>query len=206
MNELVDTVHGAVHDADAASAPATGEHRQVVDVGQSLTLLETKFNNLRMALASELGVSKAKLGDHAQTSKQLLDHSTELVRSVISQREELSRLTTDIRDLESTIRALRDNLHSFDSDMASLSDVVDHLHQSHADLTESHHDVKHQLGQVRKNTKASVSSSKRSAPAARSQRWLVIILIIETLGAAAFLFSKRNSSRASFKAYGSKFG
>ena len=135
MNDLVEGVQGAVRDADAATG--SGGNRQVVDVGQSLTLLESKFANLRLALAHELGSSKMKINSHTESSKQLMERSTELVRTIINQRQELMRMSTDIRELDSSIRALRDGLHMFDSEMATMADMIEHLHQSHSDLTTS---------------------------------------------------------------------
>lgn len=189
MNELVDSVKEAVHDADAAV-----DKRQVVDLGQSLQLLETKFSGLRAALAHELGASSAGIAGHADVSRQLSEKSTELVQSIIAQREELRKLSGDIRETESAIRALREGLETFDREMAGLHHTSTDLHNAHGELQAMHDDAKNRIQFLASRPIASSSN-----------KLLFAIVFIEIAAIVVYVVVKRPGRTTAHKMYG-KFG
>lgn len=193
MHDLVDSVKDAVRDADAAV-----DKKQVVDLGQSLHLLEAKFSGLRAALAHELGASKDKAVSHAAVSRDLMEKSTELVRGVVSQREELTRLSGDLRELDSAIRAIREGLHTFEREMADLNNMMSDVHRTHHELSASNEEIKSRIDSV-------VKESTRLIKPSTSQRWLVVAIIVELCAFTAFIYLKRFGRFTSHKAYG-KFG
>lgn len=193
MHELMDSVKDAVRDADAAV-----DKRQVVDLGQSLHLLETKFSGLRSALSHELGASKEQIKSQSTVSKQLMDKSSDLVRGIVAQREELSRLSSDIREMESTIRALREGLHTFDREMADLNSILSEVHQTHHELSTSHDEIKSRV----KTVIDVASTANKPSP---THRFLVIAVVVELCAFVIFIYFKRSSRSAAHKAYG-KFG
>lgn len=184
MNELVDTVKQAVTEADKASL----DKKQVVDIGQSLTLLETKFSNLRSALAAELGVSKGKIAGTSQVSKQLMDRSSELVRSVVSQREEIAKLSTDIRQLDDVLRTLKDGLLTFEHDVKDLGTSIHDLHSGTRDLGYSHDEIKGRIHSIVDDGKHVINKNDNN----KSHRFVVIVIVIE-LFLFAFIVYKRIS-------------
>lgn len=193
MNELVDSVKDAVRDADAAA-----NKKQVVDLGQSLSLLEGKFTGLRAALAQELGVSKGKLTSHSTVSRELMDKSTDLVKGVVSQREELRRLSGDLKETDSAIRALREGLSTFEKEMANLNRIMGDVHETHNELSSSHDEIRNRVSNI-----VQVSGQQAATPA--SHRVLYIVLAFEMVAFCAFCYFKRPGRPSVHKSYG-KFG
>lgn len=193
MYELMDSVKDAVRDADAAV-----DKRQVVDLGQSLSLLETKFSGLRAALSHELGASKDKIKSQSTVARELMDTSADLVRGIVAQRQELSRLAGDIREMESAIRALREGLHTFDREMTDLNSILSDVHQIHHELSASHDEIRSRVKSVVKDGSAAYKPSP-------THRYLVIAVVVELGAFVLFIFLKRSSRSAAHKAYG-KFG
>lgn len=195
MDDLVGSVKEAVKNADAAA-----DKHQVVDLGQSLHLLEAKFSGLRAALAEELGASKEKLSSHSASAQQLMERSTELVRSVVAQRDDLKKLSSDMREIDSAIRAIREGLDTFDREMDLLNKVASEVHDTHEEISMSH-------DRLRSRVSRFASDGLRKASAQNPiARWLLIISVLEIIFVGIFLFLKRSASRPGMrKAYG-KFG
>lgn len=136
-----------MHDAEAAS-----KKREVLDLGQSLHLLETKFSGLRAALQAEMGAKSSKFVSHANVAKDLMDRSGELAKSIVSQREELRKLSGDITEVDSAIRALREGLTSFERDAAELSKLMGQLHVSHSELRSAHEEARSSVREMMADT------------------------------------------------------
>lgn len=193
MNEMVDSVKEAVREADAA-----GDKKEVVDLGQSLSLLESKFSGLRAALAQELGVSAEKMAGQTTTARELMEKSTELVKSVVSQREELRRLSTDLRETDSAIRALREGLDKFEREMSNLNRIMGDVHQSQNEISASHDEIK---GRV-----SAVIQGHGKASRVSSWHWMMYVLLVgEMVAFGAFCYLKRPGRATVHKVYG-KFG
>lgn len=193
MNDLVDSVKGAVKDADAAT-----DRRQVVDLGQSLHLLETKFSGLRNALAEELGASKHKLSSQSTAASDIMDRSTDLVKGVISQREELRQLASDLRETDSAIRALKDSLHNFDEEMKDLNDIMGDVHHKHVSISNSNDRLKYRLGAVTHEYRA----GKRLPLLHKA---LIALIFVEAIAIVVFIYLKLAGRPSARKPYG-KFG
>lgn len=195
MDDLVGSVKDAVKDVDAAA-----DKNQVVDLGQSLHLLETKFSTLRAALAEEFGVSKEKLHAHTTSANTLLDKSTELVRTVVDQREDLKKLSGDMKEIDSAIRALQEGLRTFDREVSQLNRLISDVHDTHREITSTHDQIRSRMNIF------AVDSLRRSRNQIPAARWLLIISIVEIAVVAGYIFYKRSPSRpGARKAYG-KFG
>lgn len=192
MNDLVDSVKDAVHDAEAAAG-----RKQVIDLGQSLHMMETKFSGLRAALMQELGASASRMTSHAGLSNDLLDRTAKLVKSIVKQRDELRRLSGDVREVDSAIRALREGLNTFENEVNDLKKVMGELHVSHNELSTTHADAKHRLKTIMDNHKKNSTSMLH--------RFMYVLLFLEVVGFAVFLFLKRPGRAMAHKAYG-KFG
>lgn len=194
MDDLVGSVKDAVKNADSAA-----DKRQVVDLGQSLHLLESKFSGLRAALAEELGVSKEKMSSHSATAQQLMDKSTELVRSVVSQRDELKRLSGDMREIDSAIRSLREGLETFNREMTLLNKIAGEVHDTHGEVSSSHDRLRSRVNLLAFD---SLRKARQKNPVAL---WLVTIAIVEVVIIAVIYFKQSSSRPGMRKAYG-KFG
>lgn len=193
MNEFVDSVKDAVKEAESAN-----NKREVVDLGQSLHLLESKFASLRSALSQELGAKSSKLVSHSGASKELMDQSTDLVRGVVSQREELRRLSSDVKEVDSAVRALRAGLDNFEKDVAELGKVMSDLHVSHNELTATHDETKERMREV-------IADRNDKHMRGGGHGFLVFALLVEIVIFVAFLYFKRPGGALAHKAYG-KFG
>lgn len=193
MDDLVDSVKNAVHDADSV-----GHKREVVDLGQTLHLLETKFAGLRTALEAELGTKADKFSSHHAVAKDLMDRSSELVQGIVTQREELRKLQADIKEIDSAVRAIKEGMVTFERDSAELSKIMSEVHESHNDITEQHSDTKHAMNNLFESTKQSKGGM------GPSMFWY-ILLMAEVAIFVLFLYLKRPASSMAHKAYG-KFG
>ncbi|KAI0558345.1 hypothetical protein FGB62_216g025 [Gracilaria domingensis] len=192
MNEFVDTVRHAVDDAEAAS-----KKRDVVDLGQSLSMLEAKFSSLRSALAHELGARAPQFASNNEVAKQIMDKSSGLVQGVVSQREELRRLSSDVKEVDSAIRALREGLTTFEKDVGELHRVIADLHVSHNEMSLLHDDTKEKVKEV-------VADAHQMART--STHWILYLVIILELGAfVGYMYFKKSGGTLAHKAYG-KFG
>lgn len=194
MDDLVDTVKQAVHNVETA-----GEKKEVVDLGQSLHLLETKFAGLRAALSAELGAKASKFTSHEQVSKDLMARSSDLVRGIVEQREELKKLAGDVKEVDSAIRAFREGLLDFERDAAELAKIVSDLHASHKELHAAHQEARTSVKEMitdphyNKNIKGG------------KHGMFYVLLLVEIAVFVAFLYFKRPGSAAAHKAYG-KYG
>lgn len=194
MDELVDSVREAVHEAEAA-----GARKEVVDLGQSLSLLETKFAGLRAALSAELGAKSKKFSSNADVAKELMDRSSELVRVIVDQRNELKQLSGDIKQVDSAIRAFKEGLMNFERDAAELSKIVSSLHVSQNELRSSHEEARTTVTEL-------VEDQKNIAKAGSGRHILFYaLLMIEIALFVGFLYLKRPGSAMTHKAYG-KYG
>ncbi|CAN8064793.1 unnamed protein product [Agarophyton chilense] len=192
MNEFADTMRHAVDDAEAAN-----KKKDVVDLGQSLNLLETKFASLRSALAHELGARSPQFESNNQVAKQIMDKSSGLVQGVVSQREELRRLSSDIKEVDSAIRALREGLTTFEKDVGELHRVIADLHVSHNEMSSVHDETKEKLKEV-------VADAHHIART--GTHWVLYLIIILELGVfVGYLYYKKPVGTLAHKAYG-KFG
>ena len=192
MKDMVHAVEGAVHDAEAAKS-----NREVVDLGQSLHLLETKFSGLREALAQELGAKSSKMHSHSGVARELMDQSTDLVKGIVNQREELRRLSSDVKEVDSAIRALREGLNTFEKDVNDLNRLAGDLHVSHNELSVTHEEARDRVREVIVDVEGSKNSS--------SHGLLYAAILIEFAVFVGFLYFKRPGGALAHKAYG-KFG
>lgn len=192
MKELVDSVHQAVGEADAAS-----KNKKIVDLNHSLSLLESKFAGLRAALSKELGAKAQTMTGHSESSKELMNKSSELVQRVIAQRKELSTLASDIAQIDSAVRAIRESLSVFEKDAKDLEGLVTDLHRHHEEMSLWNKDAKMAVTEI--------SSKQRAGKISKSHMFLSIAIIAEVVAFVGFLYFKSNGSAAAHKAYG-KFG
>lgn len=192
MNDLVDSVNTAVHDAEAA-----GKKREVVDLGQSLNLLESKFAGLRQALRQEMGAKSSKLESHTVVAQELMDKSNELIRNIVKQRDDLRKLVGDVKEVDSAVRALREGLTNFEKDAAELSRVMGDLHVSHNDLQSAHEEAHSSVKELMADSHEVVSKSTHGL--------FYVVLLIEIASLVAFVYFKRPGGHVAHKAYG-KFG
>lgn len=193
MDDLVDSVKEAVHEVDAA-----GQKREVVDLGQSLHLLEKKFTSLRSALAHELGAKATSMTSNSAVARNLVDRSTELVKGVVVQRDELQHLISDVKEVDSAIRSLKDGLSNFEKDVTELDRVIGDLHLSHNELTATHEEAKDRLHEVMRD-------AGQTSTNASSHSMFYLALLVEIAAFVGFLYLKRRGGTLAHKAYG-KFG
>lgn len=192
MNDLVDSVKGAVHDAESA-----GKKREVVDLGQSLHLLESKFSGLRQALQQELGVKSSTLASSSAVATELVDRSNTLIRNIVSQREDLRKLAGDVKEVDSAIRALREGLSKFERDASELNKLMGELHVSHNELRSAHEEAHSSVKELMADSHEVVRKSTHGL--------FYAILLLEIASLVAFVYFKRPGGQLSHKAYG-KFG
>ncbi|PXF44660.1 hypothetical protein BWQ96_05602 [Gracilariopsis chorda] len=192
MNEFVNTVKHAVNEAESAS-----NKKDVVDLGQSLAMLEKKFSSLRSALAQELGAKAPNLASNNAVAKELMDKSTNLVQGVVTQREELRRLSSDVKQVDSAIRALKEGVKKFETEVSDLHRVVADLHVSHNEMSAVHDEAKEKLKEVVADAHHMAQTSTHSL--------LYILVAAEVAGFVLYLYVKRPASSFAHKAYG-KFG
>lgn len=194
MDDLVDSVKQAVHNVEIA-----GEKKEVVDLGQSLHLLESKFAGLRAALSAELGSKATKFSSNAQVAKELMDRSSDLVRGIVAQRDELRKLSGDVKEIDSAIRAFREGLLNFEKDSGELAKVISDLHGSHRELRAAHEEAKTSV----KEMIADPNYNKNLKGGGHNVFY--ILLLIEIILFVGFLYLKRPGSTVAHKAYG-KYG
>lgn len=192
MNQFVNTVKHAVDDAESAA-----NKKDVVDLGQSLAMLEKKFSSLRAALAQELGAKAPNLASNNQVAKELMEKSTNLVQGVVTQREELRRLSSDVKQVDSAIRALKEGLSKFEGEVSDLHRVVADLHVSHNEMSAVHDEAKDKLKEVVADAHAMAQSKTHGV--------LYFLVAMEVAAFVVFLYFKRPASSLAHKAYG-KFG
>ena len=193
MDEFVDTMRDTVHEAESAN-----RKREVIDLGQSLHLLENKFAGLRAALAQELGAKSEKFQSHGNIAKELMDKNADLVQHVVSQREELRSLESDIKVVDTAIRSLKDALTNFEKDIADLRTIARDLHSSTGELAASHDDAKMRLKDV-------VHDAKSKKNTQGGHLWMYIAILVEMAALVAYLYMKKPGGAVAHKAYG-KFG
>lgn len=198
MDELVDSVKHAVEDAEAA-----GRKREVVDLGQTLHLLESKFAGLRTALQQELGGKAAKFASHGNVAKELMDRSTDLVHGIVGQRDELRRLARDLKEVDSAIRAIREGMVNFEREVSDLSKVIADLHVSHNELTDAHEETKSSVQELMADSTNLGPGGKKGASSTHALLYLLVMAEIAIL--VLYLYMKRPGSSMAHKAYG-KFG
>lgn len=191
MKDLVDSVEDAVGEAKEAS-----KNREVVDLGQSLHLLETKFAGLRSALSAQVDEKSKNIKSHSTISQEITKGSASLVNQLAKQRNELTQLVSDLDHVDISVHDLLGNLDDFDVDMVKLNKVVKDLHINHEEIEYDHKDT-HSI--IREITEKSANNSSNS------HVFLSVIMLVEMALLVAFLYYKRNASAMKHKAYG-KFG
>lgn len=191
MDDLVSSVKSAVEDLDSK--------REVVDLGQSLHLLETKFSSLRAALSAEVNSRSKQFTSNANVAKELMDRAADLVRGTIAQRDEIKKLSSDVKQVDSAIRAFKEGVVNFERDAKELERIVQDLHLSHNDLQLSHEEAKSSVRDL------ITEHGKRSKSSSSTHWWFWVLLMIEVMLFVGFLYIRRPASTFAHKAYG-KYG
>lgn len=195
MDNLVDGVKDAMR-----TAQRVHDHKEVVDLGQSLHLLEHKFAGLKQAIAHELGTKLPTTMNHNDESKRLIESSSRLLDDVAAYRAEMQRLMGSVREIDDSIRAIRDGMASFDQEVDEMNRLLAEVHVKTNDLHENHQATGHQMGEAGRLVQGVLK------PASGSYKWYYLILIMEIAAVAYFFHTKGVSlPRANGKQFG-KFG
>lgn len=184
MNEFVDSVKNAVKEAELAS-----DNKEVLDLGQSLRLLEEKFSGLRAAISQEMGSKSDNFISHADVSKTLIVRTTSLIEDTVKQREELKKLVTDVKDVDAAIAKLKEGLREFDTDISQLNMLLSDLHISHNELYNMHGEVRSAVVELAEDGDIHHESGKFS----KSHRIFYGLLLVELGAFVGYLYLKRQS-------------
>lgn len=191
MGEFVDSVKQAMQEVQGARSK-----KEVLDLGQSLHMLEHKFAGLKAAIAHEMGTRLPHAASHTETSKELVSTSARLLEDVAGYRGDMQRLLVNMREIDDAIRTIRDGMNIFDQEVQEMNRLLADLHVRTINVHETHTGVR---SAIRDATEEHSLTSRTSSGSAR---WVYIVIVIEIAAVAAFYYRK---SASTTKHYG-KFG
>ncbi len=196
MESLVDGVKDAMRNAGRAR-----DHKEVIDLGQSLHILEHKFAGLKQAIAHELGTKLPAALSHSEESKRMLESTSRLLDDVAAYRQDMQKLMVSVREIDDSLRAVKEGMATFDQEVDTMNRLLADLHVRTNELHENHQTSSHQLEETTKHVeKHHLDGAKRS------YRWYYLILVIEVAAVAYYLYSKRDALPKASAKHFSKFG
>lgn len=120
---------------------AAKDHKDVVDLGQSLHLLESKFAKLKDTIFRQY--IEGKSGKDGGASGVVIDTSeiekttSMLVHKIIAQQGDVGQIQTDVQMLEHTVKTLTDNLKRLEQDIGKATKILGKLDSSQEELRET---------------------------------------------------------------------
>lgn len=195
MDSLVDGVKQAVRDAEKVRG-----HHEVLDLGQSLHLLEHKFAGLKAAIAHEMGTKLSNSESHSEAAKGMIESTSKLLEDVAGYRQDMQKLLVSVRDIDDSIRAIKSGMGTFDKEVQDMNRLLADLHISTNELYENHQSSNVALDESAQHLDETRGKNKGG----KSHKWYFLVLLIEVAGVAFFVYTKRNNM-PSAKHYG-KFG
>jgi len=178
MESLVDGVRGAVRDVENNRA-----HRDVVDLGQSLHLLEHKFAGLKSAIAHEMGSRVTPNLSHSEEAKKMVETASKLLDEMAAYRNDMEKLIVHMRDIQDSISAAKAGMADFERDVSLLSSTISKLHHDTNGLHDQHHASTHQID----------TATEEGAPKHASHKWFLVALFLEFSAFGFWLYTKRKA-------------
>lgn len=198
MDSLVEGVKKAVGEAGRAR-----DHKEVLDLGQSLHVLEHKFAGLKAAIAHEMGTKLPEGQSHGELAKSMIDSSTKLIEDVSRYRVDMQRLMVSMRSIDDSLAAIKDGMQSFDKEVDDMNRLLADLHVRTNELHENHHSSNVALEMSAQHL--SEDATRHSGASRGSHKFYYFLLAAEIIAVAYYIYTKRNALPSSAKHYG-KFG
>lgn len=180
MDDLVEGVRHAVDDAKRAH-----DHKEVLDLGQSLHMLEHKFAGLKAAISQEMGSRATPVRQHTEESKQMVEAASKLLDEMAGYRSDMEKLLGHMREIEDNINAAKAGMADFDKTVDDLSRLVQSAHIAHDELQEQHQESHAHVDEVAHAW--ALASGQKSG----HHKWYMLILVLEVAGVAYWLYTKR---------------
>lgn len=190
---------------------AAASKRDVVDLGQSLHLLDTKFEHLKESLYEQMVTAAARRGSKGKGAA--VAEGQALARKVKSKYTNVRTIARDVLDLmasnaqavehvsetmtglEKVVGELQKNLEQHHKEVTELGNSVKRLHDSSHSLMDTHASSSHAaLSAAQKSTSALQSGAMPSSTK------IYFLLLVEMAGLCGFALFRRRRSRVKYSA------
>jgi hypothetical protein len=176
----------------ATDAKATHDKKEVVDLGQSLRLVEDKFTGLRRALLSELGVAAEKdpagaaaLHGHTQD---IVAAGSELIQRMGNARNDMQAIAQESSHVDEIMKQVRESLRRMENELSLLHNGLQQAQLDSSIVRDVHVSLRNSIGHVHEQTDHVVQlhgTHYRFVP-----KWYIIVLA-EMFALAGFVLFKR---------------
>lgn len=184
MDSLVDGVRKAVQDAERSKSG-----KEVLDLGQSLHILEHKFAGLKAAIAHQMGTKLNSPAAHSEEAKQMVDTATKLLDEMAMYRTDMEHLLDSLRDIESGIGEAKSGMSDFDREVDDMNRLLKKLHVA-TDQLQDNHDHIH--GAIEDNNLMMESHVAKGG----HHFWFMLVLLVEAAAVCYFIYSKKGGFKS----------
>ncbi len=181
MDSLVDGVRKAVQDAERSKSG-----KEVLDLGQSLHILEHKFAGLKAAIAHQMGAKTNTPAAHSEEAKKMVDTATRLLDEMAKYRTDMEHLLDSLREIEHGISEAKSGMAEFDGEVDEMNRLLKKLHVATDDM-QDHHDSIH--GAI----EDSHSLMQHNAAKGGHHFWFMLILLVEAAAVFYFIYTKKGA-------------
>ena len=201
LDEFVEGVKKAWEEENRAK-----EKKDVIDLGQSLHMLQNKFDTLRNSIFKQFiegkdsgkksGSGGGGVGEDKDL-KEIEESTSKIVHKIIDQQNHVGQIQEDVNSLQRTVDALTGNLQRLEKDLLKTTKVLNKLDVNHEDMrnkADEHYDHVSSHGDNLEDIRLNESQG-------HSKFYYFIVLEMVALAAFAFI-RKRNAKKNKFNKMG----